>query len=536
MQKTEVVICGAGPAGLAAAIELGSRGINCIVVERHERVGYAPRAKTTHTRTREHLRRWGIAHELAAAAPFGVDYPCDVHFVTRMAGYSLGKIPDAFNCAPERNELYAEHSQWIPQYTVEEVLRKHADSLATVRILFEHELISAGQDDDKVICHVRDRKADAPLDIKCDYLIGADGARSSIRDAIGSRMEGTYGLVHAYNIIFRAPGLEEKHPHGPGTMFWLTNTESPGMLGPMDKGDLWYFMPGKLPDRDGIDFKTAEDLVRRAIGIDLPYEILSADEWIASEFIASKYRDGRILLIGDACHLHPPTGGYGMNMGVADGVDIGWKMAAVLRGWGGPQLLDSYEAERRPVHRKVIDAAVSNFATVALHLAITPVIEEDSPEGAAARADVGAKLEAGRLQEFRTLGVMLGYSYDNSPITDHEERTKPFDPAMRTYEPTARPGARAPHAWMDDGQSLFDLFGQGFTLLALGDVPASEVDRAEADAVSLAIPLKTVRIDSEKISALYERPLVLIRPDQHVAWRGNHWDGAEVLMRATGRP
>lgn len=534
VRKTEVLICGAGPAGLAIAIELGSRGIQCIVMERNDRVGYAPRAKTTHTRTREHFRRWGIADDLAAAAPFGLDYPSDVHFVTRLSGYHLATIRDAFNCAPVRNDLYAEHAQWIPQYRVEEVLRSFASSLETVRILFKHEFLSAEQDDQGVTCMVRNIESGADFTIACRYLVGADGARSTIRDLIGARMEGRYGLAHAYNIIFRAPGLSGMHPHEPGIMYWQTNLEVPGLIGPMDRDDLWYFMPGKVAGLDKIDLATAADLIRRATGIDLPYEVLSADEWVASEFIADRYRDRGIFLIGDACHLHPPTGGYGMNMGISDSVDLGWKLAAVLRGWGGAHLLDSYQQERKPVHRQVIDAALSNFSTVSLHQDISSAFEEDSEAGAAERARVSAKLAAGRLQEFRSLGVMLGYRYDASPITVAEEGGEPQDPSMRDYVPTARPGARAPHAWMEDGQSLFDLFGAGFTLLSFADSSVSDLQQAAADAASLGIPVKILRIENADIAALYERKLVLVRPDQHVAWRGDFWRGSSILMRATG--
>lgn len=535
MRQTQVLICGAGPAGLALAIELGTRSVDVVVVERNDRVGHAPRAKTTHTRTREHFRRWGIAQDLAAVAPFGLDYPSDVHFVTRLGGYGLATIRDAFNCAPARNDLYAEHSQWVPQYRVEEVMREHLRSLPTVEICFEHEWLVAEQSGDAVRSSIRDLRSGADAVIESRYLVGADGARSPIRDMIGAKMEGRYGLAHAYNIVFRAPGLAALHRHGPGIIYWQTNPEVPSMIGPMDKDDLWYFMPGKIPGLDRIDLSTAADLIRRSTGIDLPYEVLSADEWVASEFIADRYSDGRIFLIGDACHLHPPTGGYGMNMGIGDSVDLGWKLAGVLQGWGGPHLLDSYEQERKPVHRRVIDAALSNFSTIAMHLSISPAIEEDSPEGAAVRAEVGALLADGRAQEFRSLGVMLGSSYDDSPITAHEPGAPTPDPAMRDYTPTARPGARAPHAWLADGRSLYDLFGAGFTLLSFGDAAGADLLRAEADAASLDIPLKIVRIDEPRIATLYERGLALIRPDQHVAWRGDLWPGVAILECATGQ-
>lgn len=530
---TQVLICGAGPSGLALAVELGMRGIQCIVIERSDRVGYAPRAKTTHTRTREHFRRWGIAGDLAAMAPFGVDYPSNIQFVTRLGGFPLGMIENAFNCAPKRNELYAEHAQWVPQYHVEEVLRRRAESLPGVSVLFKHEFLSATQDGEGVICCIRSDGAE--LEVRCDYLVGADGARSSIRDLIGARLEGRYGLAHAYNIVFRAPGLSRLHKHGPGIMYWQINPDIPSVIGPMDKDDIWYFMPGKVEGVKELDKAGAADLIRRSTGIDLPYEVLSVDEWAASEFIADKYSEGRIFLIGDACHLHPPVGGYGMNMGIGDSVDLGWKMAAVLQGWGGQGLLDAYEQERRPVHRYVIDAALSNHATLALHDAMSPVLEADTGEGATLRAQFGAKLAEGRTQEFRSLGVMLGSSYDHSPITASESDAPARDPAMRTYEPTARPGARAPHAWLEDGRSLYDLFGEGFTLIVFADAVREDIQQAEADAETLGIPLKIVRVEDSRIASLYERAMVLVRPDQHVAWRGDEWADADTLLRATGR-
>ena len=533
-QRVPVLISGGGPTGLALAIELGMRGIACTIVEQNDRVGYAPRAKTTHTRTREHLRRWGIAEDLAAMAPFGVDYPSNVHFVTRLSGFRLAMIENAFNCAPERNELYSEHAQWVPQYKVEEVLRKHAVSLPSVNILFNHEFISATQTDAGVHAAVRDLKGGTKIDFECDYLVGADGSRSAIRDLIGARMEGTAGLSQSYNIVFRAPGLARMHKHGPGIMYWQINPEIPGLIGPMDKDDLWYFMPGKrVSDTVRIDKEAAADMIRRATGIDLPYEVLSADEWTASQLIADKYRNGRIFLIGDACHVHPPLGGYGMNMGISDSVDLGWKLAGVLQGWGGDILLDSYEQERRPVHRRVIDEAVANHATLALHL-VRPELEADTDEGASLRRQLGESLAQQRLREFRSLGVVLGYRYEDSPITAHEPGPPP-NPLMGVYEPSARPGSLAPHAWLVDGHSLYDTFGSGYTLLGFGTASTDAFGTAQVDARALGIPLKTIHIAEPRITALYERNLALIRPDQHVAWRGDAWPGCSILETATGR-
>jgi 2-polyprenyl-6-methoxyphenol hydroxylase-like FAD-dependent oxidoreductase len=526
-----VVIIGAGPSGLALAIELGSRDIPCLLLERNDRAGHAPRAKTTHTRTREHLRRWGIADRLADASPFGVDYPSNVVFVTRLAGPQIAHFPNALHCSPVRDERYSEHAQWIPQYKLEAVMSEHAQSLASVRIEFGQEYLSFEQDGGAVQVRVRDLASGGERVIRADYLIGADGARSLVRDQIGAKMIGTYGLSRNYNTIFRAPGLAEAHPHGPGIMYWQCNAEVPSLIGPMDRGDLWYFMPTSVPeDADYSDAETA-DLIRRSTGIDLPYEILSSDVWVASRLLADRYASGRVFLIGDACHLHPPFGGFGMNMGVADAVDLGWKIAAVLQGWGGQALLDSYEAERRPAHDYVMDEAEANHAIAPNQLAY-PGIEAEGPEGERVRAEVAELIWTNKTNEFYALGVVLGLCYEHSPVIIGDAAAGGWQ-RSRDYVPSAAPGCLAPHHWLGDGRSLYDLFGAGFTLLVLGG-EAEDVERAQAEARDSGTPLDVIVLDDPAIAGLYQAARVLIRPDQHVAWRGERWEDG-VLAIASGR-
>ncbi len=533
--ETRVLIVGAGPVGLAVAIELGHRAIPCTLVERNPRVGYAPRAKTTNVRTREHFRRWGIADKLKAASPLGVSYPSNVIFVTRLSGYELARFENAMYCAPGRNPLYSEHSQWIPQYTVEEVMRAHAESLADVDIRFNCELVSFEQDARCVTAQLRDVASGQTNSVRADFLIGADGARSAVREAIGARMEGQYGLSRNYNVVFRAPGLAEKHRHGPGIMYWQINADAPSLLGPMDRGDKWFFMPTAVPE--GVKFapSDAPALIRKSTGIDLPYEVLSSDEWVASRLLADRYRDRRVFLAGDACHLHPPFGGYGMNMGVADGVDLGWKIAAVLQGWGGPKLLDSYESERRPVHNFVMDEAVANHALLGNKL-YQDGIEDDGDEGKRLRQTIGTRIEAAKLREFTTLGVILGYRYEDSPVIV-ADGTPAQAHDFVNYVPSARPGSLAPHAWMHDGTSLYDHFGQGFTLLASSGSDGDEIERARKAALSADVPLQVLRPREPAIGALYQARYALIRPDQHVAWRGNSLPEniANLLLQVTGR-
>ena len=529
MIHTDVLIVGAGPAGLAAAIELGLRGVRVLVIERNARVGFAPRAKTTNVRTRTHLRRWGIADRLAAEAPFGIDYPNDMVFVTRLSGDELARFENAFNASPVRSPLYPEHAQWVPQYTLEKVLLEKARSLAGVEVRFDTTFLSAEQNDAEVTGIIEHASGETQRVIS-RYLIGADGARSRVRELIGAKLEGRHGLSHHYNIIFRAPGLAEAHGHGPAVIYWQIGKDGFSAIGPMDAGDIWAFMPGSAKAGETLTDEEAVALIRDRTGIDLPYEILSADSWSASELIADRYSDRRIILAGDACHLHPPAGGYGMNMGVGDGVDLGWKIAATLQGWGGPELVSSYEAERRPVHRAVIDEAIANYA---IYVAPPPPeIEDNTPQGEAIRATAGAGIQASKGREFNTLGTVLGLCYRDSPITAREEGPVPVHDS-EVYRPEARPGCLAPHAWLDDGRSLYDLFGQGFSLVVAAGAEQGEIDKASDDARALGVPLTVVGPRDVPIEELYGANLALVRPDQHVAWRGDRWDG--VLARATGR-
>ena len=536
-QKTQVLVVGAGPVGQGLAIELGQRGIECLVIEKNPRIGVAPRAKTTNVRTREHFRRWGIAGALRDAAPFGVDYPSNIAFTTRMSGHLLARFDNALYCAPGRNPLYSEHAQWIPQYTVERVMRKHLDTLASVQVALNRELLGFTQDGDGVVATIRDVETGVSREVQAQFLAGCDGGRSLVRDAIGARMEGSFGMSRNYNIVFHAPGLADAHPHGRAIMYWQINDDVPSLIGPMDSGDRWFFMPTGLSPDVQVTKNTAAALIRRATGIDLPYEVLSIDEWVAHRVVADRYRDRRVFLAGDACHLHPPYGGFGMNMGVSDGVDLGWKLAAVLQGWGGEALLESYERERRPVHLHVMREAAANHAKFSNAL-FEAGIEDDTAQGEAARARVGQRINAEKLSEFYTLGTILGDRYDDSPVIQGCASASCAPRDFLNYVPSSMPGSRAPHAWLHDGSSLFDHFGPGLTLLALPAADAICLQEAAHSADAMNIPLKLLRSDNPALPRLYLNRLTLIRPDQHIAWTGDVWPAREdfdVLAMATGR-
>jgi hypothetical protein len=286
--------------------------------------------------------------------------------------------------------------------------------------------------------------------------------------------------------------------------------------------------PGvKLSDDEAVE------LIRRSTGIDLPYRILSSDEWTASRLLADRYRCGRVYLAGDACHLHPPFGGFGMNMGISDGVDLGWKLAARLQGWGGRTLLESYETERRPVHEMVLDEAEKNHSVLANQL-FRPGIEEDSTDGERIRAEVSALIRKTKYREFNALGVVLGYRYLGSPIIIDDGSSVGWR-ISRDYTQSAAPGALAPHRWLDDDRSLYDLFGQGFTLLVMDELAVGDAEAARKCAERWNVPLDIVIRPDPALRALYQARMALIRPDQHVAWRGDVWPTEDVFKIVSGR-
>ncbi len=527
----DVLIVGAGPVGLALATELTMRGHTVSVIERNDRTGVQPRAKTTNIRTMTHMRRWGLAAEMRKRSPLSPDFPRDVIFRTGLFDAPIYTFHDAFCATPRTYEAFPEHAEFIPQYVVESVLADHVAAEPLADLTFSRELIDFEQDAEGVSARVRDLKSGEEKRLRSRFLVGADGGRSIVRESLGIAMNGTRDLVFCATLILRIPGLNDDPDLRRALFHWIIDPEAASFIGPMDRGDLWYWSKVADPDVTTADLL---DCARRAIGRDYPIEIVTRDDWIVHSLIADHYREGRVFLAGDACHLHSPFGGHGMNQGIGDAVDLGWKLSASLRGWGSEGLLDSYTIERQQAHRAIVDSATENVASLSDHFA-DPDLSRTGPVGEAARARTAEAIERLKTPEFQSAGLVLGIRYTHSPaLTEEPGSDRPLE--VSRYIASARPGHLAPHAWIDDRTSLYDRFSTGFTLLRLAETHEG-AEAALADAARReGIPLTIAGVDLPGLRQLYEANYALIRPDQHVGWRGDVLPTPEILLAImTGR-
>jgi hypothetical protein len=301
-------------------------------------------------------------------------------------------------------------------------------------------------------------------------------------------------------------------------MYQIINAQINGTIAAVDGRDLWRLNIRNVK-QEQIDTLNAPEKLRHALGENIPSELLDVRPWTGHCVVADKYQAGRVFLAGDAAHLNWPTGGFGMNTGVGDAVDIGWKLAAVLQGWGGGHLLDSYTAERKPIAMINVNEAAEMRASYDNQTPFSPNIGEDSDEGKQLREKARVAIMRTRAKEFQhdSAGIELGYRYENSPICVADGTSAPeLDHGL--YVPSTWPGARAPHVWLKDGRSTLDLFGKGFVLLNFSPANTSAITNA---AKQVGLPLEVVTLKDEKVHETYERDLVLVRPDGHVAWRSD---------------
>jgi 2-polyprenyl-6-methoxyphenol hydroxylase-like FAD-dependent oxidoreductase len=521
-RSVQVLVAGGGPVGLAAAVELGRRGISCLVIEPREEVSHArPRCKTVNVRTMEHLRRWGIADRFRAAAPLPVSWSKDIVFCTSLAGYELSRFTGVLGLALD-GDRFPETGQQAPQYVLEELLREVVTELPGCTLATGLRVTAVEQDPDAVRVTVQDR-AGGQARVEAEYLLGCDGPRSAVRDQIGASYVGEFALRPNFGMVFHAPGLWPQVKHGPAVQFWIVNDRTPALMGPMDRNDTWWIITLGVPPELGR--RTGASLIEGAAGVPVDARILSDDPWTARMQLVDRLRSGRVFLAGDAAHLNPPFGGHGLNTGIGDAVDLGWKLAAVLQGWGGEELLASYEAERRPVQDRVIREASENMKTLSTDLTAAS-LEDDTEAGQRARRAAGRRIQQDKAAEFHSLDLVLDLCYDSSPliVPNPAPALRPGarpapDPAPR---PGARPGARLPHVWLGPGRSVYDALGPGLTLLVL-DAPAGSWEPLVQAAAKAGVPLDVLDLRPRDLRPRYGAGLVLVRPDQHVAWCADAW-------------
>jgi hypothetical protein len=360
-------------------------------------------------------------------------------------------------------------------------------------------------------------------------VVGCDGGSSTVRKQLGISLQGDGNIRKLRQALFRCDDLYERIPMGKGRHYHIAEGPLFPFLILQDSTRHWTLHAAASSDAE------MAEIFRKSLAMPIPFEMLSVNEWTQHLLCAERFGEGRVFVAGDAAHLVIPTGGLGMNTGVGDAADLSWKLAATLAGWSGPQLLASYEAERRPIGLRNVKASrAAMTGRQGWRAAYHPNVRDNTPEGEATRARMAALFDVQQRKVTEILGIEAGYRYVDSPIICQESGDGP-DPDNPSYVPTTWPGARLPHVWMDDGTALHDRLGSGFTLLRLGGMRAdtSSLERAFREAKA---PLDVLDVACERAREIYEYDLLLVRPDLHVAWRGSNLpsDATQLSRKATG--
>jgi len=524
---TQVMIIGGGPVGLTLAMDLAWRGIRVVLAELRGR-DEPPPVKCNHVaaRSMEVFRRLGVATALRDAG-LPADYPNDVAYRITATGPELARIP--IPCRRDRYTATGGPDTWWPtaepphrinQLYLEPILFAHAAAMPGITILDRTRVLGFAQGEAGVVARAEPLDGGAVFEIAADYLIGCDGGGSATRKAIGASFTGDAVVSRVQSTLIRAPSLLALFQAPPAWATFSLNPRRAGNMYAIDGRELWLVHNYLRPEEADFDSVDRDTCLRAILGVGpaFEYSVVSREDWFGRRLIADRFRDRRVFICGDAAHIWVPMAGYGMNAGIADAMNLSWMLAGVLQGWAAPAILDAHEAERQPITEQVSRHAMGHeLALAAQRRAVPAEIEAPGPAGDAVRARIGAAAYDLNVNQYCCGGLNFGYFYAGSPIIAEDGEAAPAY-SMAGFTPSTVPGCRAPHLFLRDGRSLYDAFGPGFTLLRRD--PARAVAPLLEAAAARGVPLAVLDLDAAEAAALYPQALVLARPDQHVAWRG----------------
>lgn len=529
-QETDVLIVGAGPVGLAVAIELALRKIPCVVVEKVPEIKSVwTRAMNVNMRSMEHMRRWNVAEELKNNTNVPPGWPANVTFIEDgLCGRLLASTKGESLGWHRTLDFATEDSLWIAQGRVQKILMRKAAELGAKIMLSSEARALDVREDGKVDATIGGESGDRRITAR--FVVGCDGGRGVVRKAAGMSHSGLGPVARQVAFFFRAPGLlNDLRRRGiPDSIMYFSTLPDVAGVARLVENDEWEF---NYRFQDGEDEHSIDPTSKlaRLLGPDLAFEFTGSYPYTYLQRIATQWMAGPIFVAGDAAHIIPPLGGHNLNLGFGDAVNLGWKLAHVVRGWADKSILDSYEAERLPMVWRTAREAQVNFERLRSTFARLKGLSDikgDTAEVAKERTRVSGEIATDLHPQWVSYGTVLDLRYTDSPIIMMEEMEVPNYNSEK-YQPFAAPGHRAPMHRDDEGVALYDRFGPEYTLLDLST--SAETGTVLAGQLAAAgLPVQHLRLKDARLISLYEADHVLIRPDQHVAWRGREGSEADA--------